>query len=50
MNAESFDGHFADVVLDKDTASRFLEAIHAQQPVGGLTHSFYRYPARRVLV
>jgi hypothetical protein len=24
----------------------FLEAVHTQQPVDGLTHNFYRYPAR----
>lgn len=24
----------------------FLEAVHCGSPVGGLTHSFYRYPAR----
>jgi hypothetical protein len=25
---------------------RFLEAVYNQQPVGGLTHNYYRYPAR----
>jgi len=24
----------------------FVEAIHSREPVGGLTHNFYRYPAR----
>jgi hypothetical protein len=28
------------------TAARFLEALHSQRPVKGLTHNFYRYPAR----
>src|SRR5262245_20796539 len=26
--------------------ARFLEAIHSDAPSDGLTHSFYRYPAR----
>ncbi len=25
---------------------RFMDAVHTQVPVGGLTHNFYRYPAR----
>jgi len=27
-------------------ASRFLEAVHSKEPIEGLTHNFYRYPAR----
>lgn len=26
--------------------SGFLAAVHSQEPVTGLTHNFYRYPAR----
>src|SRR5262245_66672152 len=46
MNAGSVDDHLSDVQLGEDAAGRFLEAIQTQQPVGGLTHNFYRYPAR----
>ena len=27
-------------------AQEFLAAVHTQEPVAGLTHNFYRYPAR----
>src|SRR6516165_5360447 len=26
--------------------NQFLHAVHTQKPVNGLTHNFYRYPAR----
>jgi hypothetical protein len=29
-----------------DGVARFLYAVRNQEPVGGLTHNFYRYPAR----
>jgi hypothetical protein len=29
-----------------DWPGRFLAAVHSKEPVCGLTHSFYRYPAR----
>lgn len=29
-----------------DVISAFLSAVHSQHPVRGLTHNFYRYPAR----
>jgi hypothetical protein len=32
--------------LDKATAKRFLAAVSDSEPVSGLTHTFYRYPAR----
>ena len=32
--------------MDETTKREFLEAVHNRQPVAGLTHSFYRYPAR----
>jgi hypothetical protein len=32
--------------LNESVAASFLEAVHTQKPVGGLTHGFYRYPAR----
>jgi hypothetical protein len=32
--------------LDRDAAQRFLQGVHAHEPVAGLTHAFYRYPAR----
>src|SRR5262245_19007785 len=46
MNAGSVDDHLSDVQLGEDAAGRFLEAVLTQKPVGGLTHNFYRYPAR----
>jgi hypothetical protein len=46
MNAGSFDDRLVDVRLGEDAAGQFLEAVQTQQPVGGLTHNFYRYPAR----
>ena len=33
-------------MLKSDVAAEFLEAVHSCQPVLGLTHGFYRYPAR----
>ena len=33
-------------MLKGDMAAHFLEAVHSRQPVLGLTHGFYRYPAR----
>jgi hypothetical protein len=32
--------------LDRATAERFLAAVGDSEPVSGLTHTFYRYPAR----
>lgn len=32
--------------LDGESVRKFLEGVHAQNPVSGLTHAFYRYPAR----
>src|SRR6266568_151678 len=32
--------------LDSDTMARFLASVHSREPVSGLTHNFYRYPAR----
>lgn len=32
--------------LDRESVRKFLEGVHAQNPVSGLTHAFYRYPAR----
>src|SRR5712692_8889088 len=32
--------------LDSDTVERFLAIVHSREPVSGLTHNFYRYPAR----
>ena len=29
-----------------DTLQRFIEGVHSREPVSGLTHGFYRYPAR----
>jgi len=34
------------VILKEDVAAEFFDAVHSRQPVLGLTHSFYRYPAR----
>jgi len=33
-------------MLKQNTTAEFFEAVHSRQPVLGLTHSFYRYPAR----
>jgi len=30
----------------RDNIARFLAAVHDRRPVSGLTHNFYRYPAR----
>jgi hypothetical protein len=32
--------------VDSNLADDFLKGVHAHQAVSGLTHSFYRYPAR----
>ena len=32
--------------VDSNLAEDFLKGVHAHQAVSGLTHSFYRYPAR----
>src|SRR5256885_11149744 len=29
-----------------DALQRFIEGVHSREPVRGLTHGFYRYPAR----
>jgi hypothetical protein len=34
------------ITIEENLAARFLEAVHSRQPVLGLTHGFYRYPAR----
>ena len=34
------------IILKDAIAANFLEAVHSCQPVLGLTHGFYRYPAR----
>jgi hypothetical protein len=46
MTPAPFDDQLADRQLVSDALGRFLEAVYTQQPVGGLTHDFYRYPAR----
>jgi hypothetical protein len=46
MNRESFDDHLVDEPENNGLLGRFVTAVQAQQPVGGLTHNFYRYPAR----
>jgi DNA methylase len=33
-------------LIDSPNLERFLEAIHSTKTVNGLTHNFYRYPAR----
>lgn len=30
----------------RDTRARLLQSLHSDKPVRGLTHGFYRYPAR----
>lgn len=32
--------------MDEQTVHEFLDGIHTREPVAGLTHDFYRYPAR----
>lgn len=32
--------------LDQEAVRQFLDGVHARDPVSGLTHAFYRYPAR----
>lgn len=34
------------IKIDQESIQLLSNAIHDVQPVGGLTHSFYRYPAR----
>lgn len=34
------------ILADPNALQRFLSAVEDQQPVSGLTHNFYRYPAR----
>lgn len=34
------------VRLDQETVQQFLDGVHARDHVSGLTHAFYRYPAR----
>lgn len=46
MDARSLEDHLTDLQLDEDVGQRFLDAVFTQKPVGGLTHTFYRYPAR----
>lgn len=38
--------HTSEVGLTDSLASDFLNGIHSRRPVTGLTHNFYRYPAR----
>ena len=38
--------HTSEVGLADSLASDFVNAIHSHRPVAGLTHNFYRYPAR----
>lgn len=33
-------------MLKQNTTAELFEAVHSRQPVSGLTHGFYRYPAR----
>ncbi len=44
MNSEASDELMAE--RSRDSIRDFLAAVHTQEPVGGLTHNFYRYPAR----
>src|SRR5713226_165022 len=32
--------------IDSETTQRLLLGAHSREPVSGLTHNFYRYPAR----
>jgi DNA methylase len=32
--------------LDSNATERFLLSVHSREPISGLTHNFYRYPAR----
>jgi len=36
----------ADSCFPVNSADSFNKAVHSRDPVAGLTHSFYRYPAR----
>jgi hypothetical protein len=33
-------------ILNQDRIQKLMEAIHDRRPISGLTHTFYRYPAR----
>jgi hypothetical protein len=46
MSRASFDDHLAGKPGNDGRLGRFVAAVQTQQPVGGLTHNFYRYPAR----
>jgi hypothetical protein len=46
MSRGSPDAYIPFQPIGKDMGDRFLEAVYNQQPVGGLTHNYYRYPAR----
>jgi hypothetical protein len=46
MRAGPCDDHLAAQKFRDVIIGRFLDAVHNQKPVGGLTHNFYRYPAR----
>lgn len=32
--------------IDPEATERFLAAVHSRDPISGMTHNFYRYPAR----
>jgi hypothetical protein len=46
MSRGSLDDHLTDRPGNDGRLGRFVAAVQTQQPVGGLTHNFYRYPAR----
>ncbi len=46
MSSGPLDDYVAIPRLDNDAIGRFRDAVCNQKPVGGLTHNFYRYPAR----
>lgn len=46
MSTEGFDEGLAGLRLEPEAAERFLAAVHTQKPVVGMTHNYYRYPAR----
>jgi hypothetical protein len=46
MSRGSFGEHLADKPGNDGPLAWFVAAVQTQQPVGGLTHNFYRYPAR----
>lgn len=39
-------GDLALRLVSQEMVNRFLEGVQSQEPVAGLTHNFYRYPAR----